>query len=331
MSWLASFALGVLHALYWLVNSFRYLRHRLDKDPLPLPTKRTKLPTHLALILAADCGMDTEDAEKDMIGNVERVASWCRTVGIHRLTVYDRQGVLAKSSIDVRQRLLALYQNHSEDSDTESEVIFPLTPPSSDDSDSRPLSPQSDILTLKLFVTTIQLSESTARGRKQLNTSRPAVKRRRRIRNASGVPDKPLTVHIVSRQSGKAAIAKVASGFLHQGISNASRDADCCDVRVPSLEELHSLLEGENGFPSPDLAIVHRTPSKTSNLPVELDGFPPWQARLTEIFCVQHPHPKSPWWVRRSNNSEHSVPLLEEIEFRRALDEFAGAEMRLGK
>jgi len=54
----------------------------------------------------------------------------------------------------------------------------------------------------------------------------------------------------------------------------------------------------------------------------------PWQclAALAQLYlCSHNKPPKSNW------SSSASPSLLEEVEFRAALDEFASAEFRLGK
>ena len=41
-------------------------------------------------------------------------------------------------------------------------------------------------------------------------------------------------------------------------------------------------------FPPPDLLLVHHfKPTGVLEPPLELDGFPPWQVRLTEMQLVQ--------------------------------------------
>jgi dehydrodolichyl diphosphate syntase complex subunit NUS1 len=54
---------------------------------------------------------------------------------------------------------------------------------------------------------------------------------------------------------------------------------------------------------------------------VKLDGYPPWQVRLTEIFCVGD---------SGGGNSGRSGPRVEYQGFLRALWKFAGTEMRFG-
>lgn len=92
MSWLATFVLSVLHALYKLVLAFKSLSARFLQEPLPLASERSKVPSHLALNLISNPEADEEDNEKYMLNSVENVAAWCQAVGIKRLTVYDRDG-----------------------------------------------------------------------------------------------------------------------------------------------------------------------------------------------------------------------------------------------
>ncbi|KAG9314325.1 hypothetical protein JVU11DRAFT_5116 [Chiua virens] len=72
--------------------------------------------------------------------------------------------------------------------------------------------------------------------------------------------------------------------------------------------------------------------------PIELHGFPPWQVTLTEFQCVWlASFPPGPDYIKNSrtdpnDNKECEPPgLISETAFCRALDEYAGAEFRLGR
>lgn len=94
MSWLTSFALYVLHAIYNVANIISSFQQHLTSSPRPLNVQRKQVPSHLALLLALDDKEQTETLEACMLDNVENVVSWCREVGIRRLTLYDRGGAL---------------------------------------------------------------------------------------------------------------------------------------------------------------------------------------------------------------------------------------------
>ncbi|KAI0361532.1 hypothetical protein OH77DRAFT_1492567 [Trametes cingulata] len=322
MSWLASVALALLHALYRLVLVFKSVFHS-DKEPRPIAARRSKMPSHLALTLVPNSEDDDEVNEQYMLDSVEKVVHWCKLAGIRRLTVYDRQGVLAKCSLELRRRLHPPSEAEPEDSPVECDIQYPPTPPPSDDADSRPLSPYSESATPKLGVTTIHFA-NPLRARKRMN----GLKRRRMSHGKTYEPQ--LTLHIVSYQSGKPAVAAAARTFLHAArqCKGPNRVAHALP-QLPSIQDLSAVLEGEHGFPSPDLMIVHRKPPIAQlRSPVELNGFPPWQTRLTEIYWDRFP-PVASQLRKRATSGDHSS--IEETEFRRALDEFADAEMRLGK
>ncbi|KAI0735093.1 hypothetical protein C8Q76DRAFT_791672 [Earliella scabrosa] len=324
MSWLASVALALLHVLYRLVLVIKSLSARFSKIPRPLlaDCDRSKLPSHLALCLIPDSTADDESNEKYMLNSVVKVATWCQVVGIRRLTVYDREGVLANCSLDLRERLFPRNdEDNTDDSPVERQIQYPPTPPPSDDADSRPDSPQSIPLIPKLGVTTIRFP---TRGPK--SKRRASIKRRRVARSDDRAEDSPLTVHVVSYKSGKPAVAAAATTLLRQFRDETPSQSAIASLSSPSIQELNAILEGEYGFSSPDLMIVHRKPpARQLRPPVELDGFPPWQMRLTEIYW--DPYPRMRW----SRTPQAEVASIDENEFRSALDEFASAEMRLGK
>ncbi|RPD55810.1 hypothetical protein L226DRAFT_565047 [Lentinus tigrinus ALCF2SS1-7] len=329
MSWFARLILAVLHVVYRLVLVFKSLSTRFRAQPSPLTAERSKLPSHLALSLSPNLAAGEESNEKYMLDSVEKVAGWCQVLGIRRLTVYDREGVLVNSSLDIRRRILPAQAEEADDSPVECDIRYPLTPPPSDDAESRPLSPHAHPIVPKLCVTTIRFPMPSSRSKRRASVSRTTLKRRRVARNDEHAEESPLTLHVVSYKSGKPAVAATATTLLRDHIHRKTSDVSTCISIDTSIQNLNAILEGEHGFPSPDLMIVHRKPPVGQmRSPVELGGFPPWQTRLTEIFCDPYPRATS-WWVGSSSRVEPSS--IKEAEFRRALDEFADAEMRLGK
>jgi len=331
MSWLASFALTVFHTVYWFVTAAKSICG-FRSEPRPLIAHRHKLPSHVAVLLVTPDSIENiEVTEGLMVESVEKAVTWCRAVGISRLTVFDRQGILAKSTLDIRERLRSLLGVPPEDA-ADSDIEFPLTPPPSDDSDSRPISPDSDYYRHNFSVATIKFTDGE-KGQRRAQGSRTAVRHRRSARKESCAS--PLTLHLVSRQSGKPAISRAVNDIIRKQLKKTSRKGPNgvqLDCRSALFEDtLNELLEGPDGFPPPDLMLVHRISAECADLPMELYGFPPWQIRLTEFHYSRHSETYWAPWKRHIDDAHCALKPLEEIEFRRALDEFAAAEMRLGK
>jgi len=255
-----------------------------------------------------------------MIENVELVTYWCKAVGIQRLTVYDREGILHDFSVDLQDRLQS--SDDSSNSSTDSEPEYPLTPPLSDVSESRTLTP--DIVCPSLPLHTIHIP-SRAHAKRWRNT-RNMVKRRKHSRTDSKSETHPITLHLISRMTGKPAVAKVAQHYLRlQAHSVTKPDA----LDFPSIDDLSTCLEGEHGLPPPDLMIVHDMSASGQKKTLELHAFPPWQMRLTEFQQTrsERRHPREDSGV----DGQYSHSMMNESHFRRALDEFSCAEMRLGR
>ncbi|KAH9944321.1 uncharacterized protein BXZ73DRAFT_87239 [Epithele typhae] len=327
MAWLAKLALAVLHCLYHLVLVLKSLASKTRKSPKLLTAQRSNVPRHLALALVPNPLDDEETNEKYMLDSVEKVAEWCQVVGIPRLTVYDQNGILANASLDIRERLSPSAQDQStSDSPTECDIQYPPTPPPSDGAESRPLSPRS-LPIPKLGVTTIQVPHNSTPKRRS-NITKLAVRRRRVSPGATEKGEPPLILHILWSKSSKAAMAAAATALLEELI-DLKANGNTLVIPKSSIAQLTAVLEGDYGFPSPELTIVHqRPPVEQLCCPVELHGLPPWQMRLTEIYWepYQTAVPRIPL-----RSAEARVSHIEEVEFRRALDEFASAEMRLGK
>ncbi|KAJ3557736.1 hypothetical protein NM688_g1307 [Phlebia brevispora] len=340
-SWLTSFVLFLIHVGYALVNAATSLRKGYcARDPLPLAIKRKQVPSHIALLFASHDDTSLDRFEGEMLDNIEEVVAWCQVVGIKRLTVYDRKGVLSRSSFALRERLQP-EELEDDVSASESDIDYPLTPPLSDDSGSRPLSPQRDTPP-KLHVTSLCLGrlESPAQATRR---RRSLTKRHPHHKNDT-TQEEPFCFHVISRQSGKAAISNTATSLSRQHCSASHSASDNFTV---TQNEVNSILEGavarcnalqegvksryigQYGFPSPELMIIHNIlPNKRSKSVLELHGFPPWQIRLTEFYHTQYPRSS---WSRWRLLWKPKYIAVDEVEFRRALDEFAAAEMRLGK
>jgi len=328
MSWLVSILLYFIHAVYSLMNLASSLREYYSaRRPLPLATHRTKFPNHVAILFASDSESPLEEFEQRLLQNVEKVVGWCRKAGIQRLTFYDRHGMLSRLSFELRARLVET-PDKTDASSSESELEYPLTPPLSDHSpsSSRSLSPKQHVPP-KLHVSTLKLDKQMQKRR---NSSRGVVKRRTSRKSSSeSVESLPLAIHIISRDSGKVAIAEVANTVARERRRSVFR-ARSEDFSL-SVDELKILVEGENGFPSPDLMIVHHmTRYRHPKGVLELFGFPPWHISSTEFYYTSYPRSWWAWDFLKAAPTSRYVPLSE-TDICRALDQYAGAQMRLGK
>lgn len=315
---LASLCLRVLHFCYYLAVSLSNFWKTFDlRKPQHLTAERTKLPSHLALLLVVGEDIDAEEIEDSLVECVLRGVTWCQAVGIRQLTVYDSQGAVFNCSQNIRMRLSA--DKPPCEDDTESEMEYPLTPPLSDTSESRPLSPDYDD---RLGMITMQVSELQAPKSRKPGRQRNVLKRRKP--KSKTIPAVPLTLNLVSRQLSKPAIASVARSYVRT-LRRTARKTNVDPEFELSSDELGSILEGQRGMPSPDFMIIHHISQLQNNQPpLELHGFPPWQIQLTELYLNR---PSKPKWLY----SSVSTSLLEEEEFRAALDEYTSVEMRMGK
>lgn len=88
---LARLFLLIIHTIYGLKNLlFSVIPSR---KPKPLLARRRKLPTHVSLILVPDPENRNLNEEKAVIKQcIERAVDWCQTLGIPRLSIYEKEG-----------------------------------------------------------------------------------------------------------------------------------------------------------------------------------------------------------------------------------------------
>lgn len=92
MSLLLRTLLRVLHFFYHIFTLILSWKPQPHPHELSYPRKQT--PRHLALLLVSD-GDEPPSADALLecyLESTQRVVGWCRTVGIRKLTVYDRDG-----------------------------------------------------------------------------------------------------------------------------------------------------------------------------------------------------------------------------------------------
>ncbi|KAF5384894.1 hypothetical protein D9615_001488 [Tricholomella constricta] len=231
-------------------------------------------------------------------------------------------GTLLKSSQNIRDSL----GDDPDESSSESEVEYPLTPPPSDYSESRPMSPQHGSQ-LDMHTVTIRVSNKQTNPR-----PRKDAFNWRKDHGINHSLEKQMTLCLASRESSKPAIASLAQSFASRNKrkSRKSTKYPKGDAFTLTVDALDSLLESaDHTLSSPDFMIIHPiNPIHYNETPLELHGYPPWHIRLTEIYHNRFQH--LPTWSIRHPLSSQPIPL-DETTFNQALDEFATAEMRFGK
>ncbi|CAA7265845.1 unnamed protein product [Cyclocybe aegerita] len=325
MQFLFAFILHVFHFAYSLVLKIRSFWNQCSPtQPQLLTAHRHRIPKHLAIVFVTDETVSAPTAQGILTESVLNTVKWCRTIGIKKLTVYEETDILSQCTRNIRD---CLPVKSSGNDSSESETEFPLTPPPSDYSESRPLSPDHNQASV-VPVTMLHVGSPPP-------PAKEGHKRRKSVgRNAAEIdgPKNDLILCLASREASKPAIA-AAARVLAQTRNRPLRKAGRSHKGQPfilSVDQLDDLLEDEDTLSSPDFMIIHHIAS--SNLlptPPELHGFPPWHIRLTEIYH-NLPHldrPRAGWNWR----SSYDPLVLDENVFRKALDEFASAEMRFGK
>ncbi|KAF9457056.1 hypothetical protein BDZ94DRAFT_1274119 [Collybia nuda] len=323
MASVANVSLRVVHFIYALVIFIYSCWKRLTwSHPLPLTATRRRIPKHLALLLVTGSGDEHEDTEHTIVRSVINAVAWCRFSGIQKLTVYEEHGTLMKCAQTIRE----YFSTYSfEEESSEPEMQYPLTPPPSDHSGSRPISPEHGLYH-DLNTNIIQIS-----GSQLISKTDVQIENSKQPFECAHHTTEPLTLCIASRTSAKPAIAAVAR-FITSAHNKKHRKGIRSlreHVFVLGVDDLDLCLESEDNISSPDFMILHPiNPPHFDRAPLELHGFPPWHIRLSEIYHNRfHSLPPILKWVIPSS----SLTPFDELGFRRALDEFAMAEMRFGK
>ncbi|KAF5374788.1 hypothetical protein D9758_000332 [Tetrapyrgos nigripes] len=310
-----------LHIVYSLVVFSLSLWCRIRRHtPLPLNASRQRIPKHLAVLFVTDPEIDLITTEQRLMESVECAVKWSLEVGIEQLCLFDNEGILLRYSESIRD-LVAPSPLPSKMQISEPAIVYPPTPPMSDYSESRSLSPEG-------FESSVPIARMSATSPR--NELRPGGKHATFGKDDS----KTLNINIVSREAGKPFVATMARSIAWSERRKQKVGAGCEDFHL-SIAELEKHLEGPSGLSPPDFMIIHPIhPSKYNRFPLELHGFPPWQIRLTEIYCDRlrkQYRSRLMWFLPLEIRAAFLSSSLTEWEFREALDQYAGAEMRFGR
>ncbi|KAI5121264.1 hypothetical protein M0805_002309 [Coniferiporia weirii] len=331
MNLLISGCLTVLHALHTLWACLVALLYQpFVANPQPLEAQRPKLPTNMALILSTTSDEPADSEAGVVVESVVCAVRCCRKVGIKSLSVYTRHGSANRYADRIKMALARDVDRippDSECSSDASDVECPPTPLLSDSSDSRPTTPESCISSPSLFmvnhgVDIPRIRQSPVRRHLAKNGLRPDY------RDKTGKP--PGTkLSLVSYEASKPFMATLARTFAESRKAVKGTNKEEADEVEIGIRVIDDTLLDTLRLPPPDLMIVH--PLEQPYLccpPLELHGFPPWIMRVTEIFYDERPSLSRAW---KSRGNKRTLVAFPEETFRRALDQYTHAELRMGK
>jgi dehydrodolichyl diphosphate syntase complex subunit NUS1 len=278
----------------------RFLRVRYHHNQTPGviaqdAARLRKLPSHVACVVRRKPESEEGGGVAGLLDEVSELAAWCLGAGIHRLSVYERTGVLkrlAQKKHSNGNGSKATDDDNDDDGEGESKLQKALlkklgvyygtdalpsvkirVPPFTDQD--------------YLLPTTTSALHSSSQPAEEPH---PVITRRRRAQR----PDLLLT--LLAQPDGKATLVDLARVLADLRVAPAT-------VTIPTITaQLRQLGQAE-----PDLVVLF---SST----VDLDGFPPWLVRLAEIFHLPE------------NGGQVSYAV-----FLKALEHYAGAKFNVGK
>ena len=286
-----------------LVQKFIAIRHYHHRTPAYIQKDLKNLsrhPEHLSVILKYDSASD--DGLETLLDEVAELSAWSTAASIPLLSVYEKTGVLKQymSAVqEIVQQKLVLYFGappstphlgvHAPNYPSLSPVASPRLTPRMNGSSNGVR--QSTNLHLSLLL----LSESDGK-----ETLVDLTRTLAEMAQAHKLRPKDITVDLVDAEI-------------------SSSTAVPSPIPFPSHANGHTKTNGITNHddtlpPEPDLLIVFAPY-------IKLDGYPPWQIRLTEIFCVGD---------SGGDVSGRSRTRVEYQGFLRALWNYAGAEFRFG-
>ena len=297
----------IYHATVDRALALMYHHHRTPAYVRRDVKDLSRLPEHLSVILTRKA--DEDGGLEALADEVAELGAWSCAAGIPLLSVYERTGVLKLYTDAVHElveRKLGLYfgagpeaptlrtvaPNHAAVStstgsapmEANGTTVSPVSLPGA----SGPIRPHLDLLLL-----------SASDGRDTL-------------------VDLTRTLTEMA-QSNKLSPKDITSDLINTEISATTSVLPPTPPRSPVLRPETSVRpagkDSDIGPGEPDLLIVFAPI-------VQLDGYPPWQIRLTEIFCVGD---------SGGDVSGRSATRVEYQAFLRGLWRYAGAQMRFGR
>ena len=256
----------------------------------------SRVPEHLSVILKYQ--EEQDGALEKLMDDVAELAAWSVSAGIGLLSVYEKTGVL-KSYRGMLQEM----------------VEGKLGTYFGEDGESRP----------GCRVHASGNGNGNGNGNGGHAAAAAAATVMRRQTNGDGAKDRlqHINVLLLSAADGRDTLVDLTRTLTEMAQAKKIRPKDITSdlinteisatTAVPGSapQQASTMAKKEVGVGEPDLVIVFGPY-------VKLDGYPPWQIRLSEIFCV-------------GGDPSAGNFAVEYQGFLRGLWKFAGAEMRFGR
>lgn len=270
------------HAVSDRIVAIMHYHHRtpeyIQRDVQDL----SRLPEHLSVVLKYR--VEEDGALESLMDEVAELSAWSTAAGIPRLSVYEKSGIL-KSYAPALQELV----------DQKLASYF----------GSAPSAPSSNIYSPNH---TSPTRSPELNGHAQSPSGRSHLD----ILLLSAADGRDTLVDLTRTLTEMAQAKKIRPKDITSDLINTEITAT---TEVPGMVSTtapkKTASKREVGAGEPDLVIVFGPYTK-------LDGYPPWQIRLSEIFCV-------------GGDPSAGNVAVEYQGFLRGLWKFAGAEMRFGR
>ena len=277
----------VLHFYYACIHRVIAVLHYHHRTPEYIQKdvkELSRIPQHLSVILRFQA--EEEGGLESLMDEVAELCAWSTAAGVPLLSVYEKSGIL-KSYMPQLQELVIqkLISYYGPDSSRPGLRLYAPNLPS--------LAPSPQLL-----------AQSTSSGR-------------------SHAPKSHLDLLLLSATDGRDTLVDLTRTLTEMAQSKKIRPKDITSELINAEIVASTALSGSDTNGSTDKDI--ESPSNEPDLLivfgpyVKLDGYPPWQIRLSEIFCVF------------GGDVKNGSTRVEYQGFLRGLWRYAGAEMRFGR
>lgn len=307
----------IARALHHKLIAVRHYHHRtpayIQRDLQGLQ----RLPRHLSVLVKFDALAD--DGLETLLDEVAELSAWTIAAGIPLLSVYERTGVLKSFMPAVQElttRKLALYFGLPPH--TPSLRVFAPNLPAVEPIVSQQPRPQVNGVsdnneteqTIKPQHLDLLLLSATDGRDTLVDLTRTLAE----MAQQQKLDPKHITIELIDAE------ISATTSIPPLSLSNTTTKPQSSPTANPTTPSADTADNPSPEIPSePDLLILF---SPT----VKLDGYPPWQLRLTEIFCVNDGDSGG-----GGDISGRGRTRVEYQGFLRGLWKFAGAEFRVGR